>query len=376
MTERELREIKRRFRPERSNIPRIVGCLVNSAKQIVSKISQPMAVSESTTAEMLLGVMKKTLSGSLGTNLTDVNFSTKQVSESEEHKLLMRLRDSELKDAEALDSFYARVIDSISFEGNYAILLANDVYDVVTRSSDGEGGDSTQIFSYVVCAICPVKDTPEALSFKEADSLFHTAYVSSQLASPELGFMFPAFDDRCTNIYGALYYTRSIAEKYPTFTENIFGNTAPMPPKAQKATFSELLTEKLSEDCSLELVCSVHNQIAEMIESHKESKDPEPLVLTKATVKTVLEGCGVGEERIEEVGRAMDESFGINAELAPKNVVSVNKFELTMPEVSVKVSPEHKNLISTQVIGDAKYVMIRVSGPVEINGITINIDEV
>lgn len=375
MIERELREIKRRFRPERSNIPRIVGCLVNSNKQIVSRINQPMAVGESIVSEMLLNVMKKTLSGSLGTNLTDVRFSTKQVSDSPEHHLLMRLRESELKDAEALDAFYAKVTESVSFEGNYAILLAGDVYDVMTKSSDGEGMDSTEVFSYIVCAVCPVSDTPEALSFKEADSLFHSDYVSSKLASPELGFMFPAFDDRRTNIYGALYYTRSISEKYPAFSEAIFGNTAPMPPKMQKTAFSELLTEALSEECTLDLVSSVQGQIAEMIQAHKDSHDPEPLVLTKSTVKTVLEGCGVGEERIEQVGKAIDESFGINAELTPKNVVSVNKFELKMPEVSVKVNPEHRNLITTQTIGDAKYVMIRVSGPVEINGITISIDE-
>lgn len=29
MNEKELREIKRRFRPERTNVPRIVGCFVN-----------------------------------------------------------------------------------------------------------------------------------------------------------------------------------------------------------------------------------------------------------------------------------------------------------------------------------------------------------
>ena len=62
MTEKELREIKRRFRPEHSNIPRIVGCFVNSNKQILYRISQPMTLGDSTVSEMLLGVMKKTLS--------------------------------------------------------------------------------------------------------------------------------------------------------------------------------------------------------------------------------------------------------------------------------------------------------------------------
>lgn len=375
MTERELREIKRRFRPEKSNIPRIVGCFVNSNKQIVSKINQSIGVSESDVSEGLLNVMKKTLSGSLGTNLHDVRFSTKQVSESEEHKLLMELRATSLKDADVLDRFYAKVIESMNFEGNYVILLANDVYDVFTKSRDELESDSSEVFNYVICAICPVKDTPEAISFKEADSLFHTASIASVLASPALGFMFPSFDDRKTNIYDALYYTRSIADEYPDFCKNIFAAESPMAPKVQKATFAGCLSEVLSEECSLDVVRSVHEQIGEMVVAHKESKDPEPLTITKATVKTVLENCGVAEKKIEKLGEALDESFGVNASLTPKNVVTYNKFELSTPDVTVKVDPEHRDLVSVQTVNGEKYVMIRVTGCVEVNGINVKTED-
>lgn len=375
MTDKELREIKRRFRPERSNIPRIVGCFVNSNKQIVSRISQPLGLGDSVVNEMLLSAMKKVLSGSLGTNLTDISFSTKQVSESEEHKLLMELRASGLKNSDVLERFYDKAIASLNFEGNFVILLANDVYDVTKRHSDGELGESTEQFSYIVCAVCPLKEPPEALAFREADSLFHSASSAALLSSAELGFTFPAFDDRTTNIYGALYYTRSLSQGYPDFTEAIFGKESPMPPTAQKAAFASNLSQTLGEECSFEVVRSLHAQVAELIEEHKQSVDPEPLVITKTTVKSILENCGVAEERIEKVTEAFDESFGKNAAIAPKNIVASNKFELKMPEISVKVSPEHRDLVSTQLIGGERYVMIRATGPIEINGIVINSEE-
>lgn len=373
MTEKELREIKRRFRPEKSNIPKIVGCFVNGNRQIISKISQPIGL-ESVVSEKLLGVMKKTLSGSLGTNLTNIEFSTKQVLEGEEHKLLTTLVNTRLSDAEALDAFYTKVTESVTFDSNYVILLANDVYDVFSRGSDGEESGSSEQFSYVICAVCPVKSMPEALSFKEADSLFHAFSESAILASPELGFMFPAFDDRKTNIYGALYYTRSIAENYSDFTEKIFSKEPPMPPKAQMSAFNGCLSNVLAEECSYDVVRSVHSEINEMIEAHKESRDPEPLVITKATVKNLLAGCGIDDEKLEVLDRSFDESFGVGAELSPKNIISVNKFEVETPEVKIKVAPEHRDLISTQVINNVKYVMIRVDGAVEVNGININIE--
>ena len=374
MTEKELREIKRRFRPEKSNSPKIVGCFVNGNKQIISRISQPIGVTDSVVSEKLLGVMKKTLSGSLGTNLTDISFSTRQVSESEEHKLLMGLVKSRLGDADLLERFYTRVTESVSLDSNYVILLASDVYDVFSYGRDGEESGSSEVFSYIICAVCPVKSMPEALSFREADSLFHTLSASALLASPELGFMFPAFDDRKTNIYNALYYTRSIAESYKEFTENIFASEPPMPPKLQKATFNGCLTDALADECSFEVVRSVHAQIGEMLEAHKESRDPEPLMITKETVKSVLAGCGIDNEKIEKLDKSFDENFGKNAELSPKNIVSVKKFEVETPEVSIKVDPEHRDLVSTQVINNVKYVMIRVDGGVEVNGINITID--
>lgn len=374
MTEKELREIKRRFRPEKSNIPSIVGCFVNGNKNIVARISQSMALSETFVSEKLLGVMKKTLSGSLGTNLTEISFSTKEVESSEEHALLMALRGSRLSDNEALEKFYEKVAQSIDLDGNYVILLANDVYDVPSYSSDGEESGSSESFSYLICAICPVKSMPEAISFKEADSLFHTMSASALLSAPELGFMFPAFDDRKTNIYGALYYTRNLGASYPDFTEKIFMREHPMPPKVQKQTFGECLCDALADECSLEVVKQMHSEICDMVTAHKEAHNPEPLVITKETVKSVLCGCGIDDEKLGALDKRLDESFGAGKELSPKNIIPVGRFDITMPEISIKVKPEHRDRVSTQVIGADKYVMIKVSGPVEVNGVAISFD--
>ena len=81
------------------------------------------------------------------------------------------------------------------------------------------------------------------------------------------------------------------------------------------------------------------------------------------------------KEKIERFGEAFDEGFGKNATLTPKNIISTSKFELEMPEVKIKVSPEHRDAISTQTINGQKYVMIKVTGAVEVNGINISIEE-
>ena len=374
MTEKELREIKRRFRPEKGNISKIVGCFVNESKQILAHISQFIGFEDSIVSEKMLAVLKKTLSGAIGTSLTDIAFSTRDTTESEEHKLLFALVKSNLNDKELLSRFYEKVIESLSFEGNYVILLANDVYDVFSKAKDGEIDDSREVFSYIVCAVCPVKNHAEALSFRESESAFHLLSPSGILCAPELGFMFPTFDDRKTNIYNALYYTRSLEENYADFVKSVFAKTPSMPPKTQTATFGACLREGLGEECSYDAVRAVYTHIDAMVEAHKETHDPEPLVITKETVKSVLSDYGVEQERLAEVERAFDEGFGQGATITPRNALKRGKFEIETPSVQIKVDPEHRELVTTRQIDGVKYVMIRAEGGVEVNGIPIDID--
>ena len=160
MTDRDLREIKRRWRPDRCNVGRVVGCFVNSSKEILYRIDQSLGLCDDAVAERLIGVMRKAMSGSIGTSLHNIEFSTRQVSDGEEHRLLMDLRACGLKDGAVLDRFYNRVKDTVKLEGNFVILLANDVYDVPTHHTDGEAGESSAIHSYIVCAVCPVRTHP------------------------------------------------------------------------------------------------------------------------------------------------------------------------------------------------------------------------
>lgn len=373
MTEKDLREIKRRFRPDKNNILSIRGCLVNSEKSIIAEINQPMATCSVTDSEKILGIMKKAISGSLGTNLLDLEFPATAPTESEKHKLLSDLRSSYLKNENALRYFYTKVIESVHFEGNFAILLASDNYDVFSYDQSGEKSDSSEIFSYIICAVCPVKPLDAGLCYRDYDTSFRSIEEQSLLCAPELGFMFPAFDNRATNIYGTLYYTKNVSDLHPEFIENIFGLDLPMSATEQKQSFDSCLKETLADECDFEIVRSVHDQIAEMVQEHKDQKQEEPLKLSKKDLKGVLEYCGVEEEKVEQFGEKFEEQFGKNAEVAPKSIVDVKKFQVSTPDVSIKVNPERTDLVSTQVINGVRYIMIRANEGVEVNGVNIDI---
>lgn len=373
MNDKELREIKKRFRANKSSIFSVKACLVNNNREIVKTFEQSLTLCTEEENDKLLGIIKKTLSGGMGTNLIDLEFTPQQVMESEQHKLLMTLNKSELKDEEALNTLYEKIAQSISIDGNYIILIAHDNYDVYSYSKDGEKQDSTEVFSYFICCVCPVKPLKSGLCFRSSDNSFRALGEQVMLGNPEMGFMFPVFDDRATNIYNTLYYTKNIFDLHSSFIQNIFGVETPMSAPEQKDTFDDCLRETLEGECDIQVVRSVHDQISEMIQEHKETKQEEPLKLSKTNLRTVLEYCGVDEEKVDKFGEKFDEQFGKNAEIEPKTIVDTKKFEVNMADVSIKVNPERTDLVSTQVINGVKYIMICVNDSVEVNGIKIDI---
>lgn len=380
MYTKDIAEIRRRFRPEKSNISRIRGCYVNDAKEIIATFNQSLGLMDEDEAGELLAILKKVLSGQPEKNLHDIVFSTQQVLESEQHKLLAELRNSGLDDNTAVDMLYAKVIEAVEMEGSYMILLASDRYDMASYGADGtKDEDSTKSFSYFVCCVCPVKQTKPALGYLAEENRFCNLASDWVIAPPEMGFMFPAFERRAANIYGSVYYTRNTAENHEGFVQAIFGTELPLPAAVQKETFSAILAESVAEDCSYEVAQSVHEQLCELAEVKKaaapDDDEPEQPLVSKKMVRSMLEDCGVTEERINHFEERYDAEFGAATELPPANLVDRGKFAVKTPDVVIQVNPEASDLVQTRIINGEKYILIRAEAGVEVNGIPIKIRE-
>ncbi len=376
MTQKELGELRRRFRPDKNAISRIYGCYVNSNKEVISYLDESLGRMAQEEGEKYLSLLKKGMSGSLGRNLIDIVFSTQQVADSEEHRLLRSLRDSQLKDAEAQERFYQTVIQSLDMgESNYLILLAHDAYDVPRKGKDDEvqADASDEVFSYIVCCVCPVKDGKLELGYFSGDNEFHSNVTKQIVAPPELGFLFPAFDDRAANIYNALFYARKPEELHHEFIDAVFHTEAPMSAAEQKEAFQAALTGALERACNMEVVQTVHERLREQIEQHKERKDPEPLALSLREIGDILRDSGVDEARVDAFREQCEEQFGGSVALNPENIIDARRFEVKTPDAAVSIDPERSYLVETRIIDGRKYLLIPADEGVEVNGLPVEI---
>lgn len=376
MNQKELNEIRRRLALDKNCISKVYGCFVNQTKEIIAHIEEPVAAMPQSEGERYMALFKKALSGSLGKNLIDIEFSTQQVMEGEEHKLLMDIR-KDIGNEELREKLYQKIIPAVNLDCNYIILLGADHYDVPFKGTDELSIEdaSETVFNYFVCSVCPVNESKTELGYVIDESAFHNCTFPQTVAAPEMGFMFPCFDDRATNIYNALFYIKDTDMMQQEFIESVFKTEIPMSAGEQKMTFQEVLTETLEEDCSFDVIQAVHEQICERIVEHKESKDPAPLDLSPREVGDILESSGVAKEKVEVFKEKCKKQFGEDKPLKPVNIIDSKKFEVVTPQVKISAPPEYSYLIETKVINGRKYIMIPADESVEINGVSVKVEE-
>ncbi len=376
MTDREIAELRRRLAPDKNNITTLRGRYVNEKKETIHEFSTSFYMLPEEEIEKYLAIFRRAMSGTNGKNLIDIAFSIPQVESGIEHGLLTSLRQSRLKDDEAAKSFFDKAAEGLNLEGNNLILLMTDAYDVPKKyRDDGDSEESSSVFTYIMCAVCPVKEAKSTLAYDPTKQGFHTRSCEWNVSAPELGFLFPAFDSRQTNIYNALYYVKNPDDNCESFANGLFGTDLPLPAGEQKAIFETVLGETLGVECSYGVVQAIHDDIACRIEEHKLLKEHEQLTITRTDIASILESCGVSEPKIEEFKHKCDEEYGDSAPIYPKNIVEPKKLEIKTPDVTIKVNPERGDLVETRVIDGVKYVLVRADADVTVNGVYVDINE-
>lgn len=371
MVKQEISEIKKLFTQNNCSITRICGCYVDGEKNKKAQFGRAFLALPEEEMFKYFEILRKTLSGSIGRNLHTLEFPLKAEEEGGTQEMLLRLRDSKLKDDDLLDAFYTNIIDSYEFVGNYLILVIHDAYDVPGRTRDGlEMEDaSDEVYEYIMVSICPVNLSKPGLSYDAQENGFHNRIRDWVVGVPDAGFLFPAFNDRGADLHSVLYYSKDAEELKEAFVDLVLGCPLPLSAGGQKETFQLLVEETLGETCSVEAVKSIHEKIVEMVEDHKE--DAAPLVLDRNEVKTVFADSGVANEKMEVFDQCYDAAAGDDARLYVSNVYNSRSFDVKTPEVVVKVDPGRTDLISTRIIDGRECLVIELGANVEVNGITV-----
>ena len=371
MNKKEVLEIRKQFTPANCAITRIAGCYVDHEKNKKMESKSAFLSLPEEEAFKYFDIFKKTLSGTMGKNMLNMEFPIDQEMPGGTQEFLMKLKASKLEDDMLLEEFYDKVIATYEYAENYYIILIHAMYDVPGRSSDNlEMFDaSDEVYEYLVCSICPVSLSKAGLSYNAESNCIQDRIRDWVVDMPDKGFLFPAFNDRSTDIHGVLYYTKKSEDLQPELIEQLLGARMPMSANTQKETFQMLIEDTLGEDGDYETIRNIHDTLNDMIEEHKE--EPEPLQLDKTDVRKVFEKSGVSSEKMECFDQNYEETAGEKTSLLATNITETKKFQIETPDIVIKVNPERADLIETRVIDGRQCLVIAVDDHIEVNGVNV-----
>ena len=207
MNKKELSEIKKLLNKDKCHITRLCGCYVDSEKNIKTTIKQAFHSLEDEEMFKYINIFRGSLSGTIGKNLINLEFPAEQETDGGTQHFLMQLKESRLRDDDLIQEFYSRVIENYEYGENYYIILAHAAYDIPTITSDNYEQEDASIYVYehLLCSICPVKLEKSGLCYNSESNTIETKIRGWLVDAPIHGFLFPAFNDRNTDIHAMLY---------------------------------------------------------------------------------------------------------------------------------------------------------------------------
>ena len=411
MTKKEINEIKSLFDTiQDCGITKLAGCYVNGEKTKVKTFSDSFYNLPEEEMYKYLEIFRKTLSGTPGKNLMDMEFVDSENESSDTGKgLLQKLRKSELKDEKLLEDFYDKVIETYNHVGNYLILLIHQAYDVPGVTTDGIEMDdaSDEVYSFILCSICPMKLTKPGLGFDDDLGEIHTLRQIFAVELPDNGILFPAFNERSSDDNAILYSSRKTDVLQDAFLEKVLDVTAALPAKQQKEGFTEFVSEVLGDESTFDTLLSIQENLKQTVDDRKTELAGETVFLDKDAMRGVFEKSGVSGERLEVFDKKFDEQFdmkrirekqletkiadedmevegsasAINQDYVPNikveeklfsdNVAPVRSIEVRNKKMVLRVNSKNTDIIKTRMIDGKKCLVIELTEDLTVNGIPV-----
>ena len=400
-------ELKKRFKKESCSIDRLAGCYVDANKNKAIKFNESFLNMDDEEFYKYLEIAKKTLTGTLGNNILELDFPLEEEATGGKQHFLYALRNDGLSSEELLDRLYDLIIDGYNYVGNYLILVFHDTYDIITKTSDNMKLDESEeeVYEYLLVSICPVVLSKAGLGVREDENRIGARIRDWIVGVPDLGFLFPAFDNRSADIHKVDYFIRDAKDSHSEVISDVLGCAPRMTATEQRNTFSAIVKRAFANDTENgeEALINIQESFNARINTGEELTESEinSIILTPETMDEILVENNIEGEKarvikevtldefmeelppvsnlIDNKALAANEKEREKKELVKevaslKNKVSELEEATSSSEsgdVSIFVYPERADEIHTEIIDDKKYILIPVddNSSVKVNGV-------
>lgn len=406
MNKKDVMELKKRFKKESCSIDRLAGCYVDANKNKAIKFNESFLNMDDEEFYKYLEIAKKTLTGTLGNNILELDFPLEEEATGGKQHFLYALRNDGLCSEDLLDRLYDLIIDGYNYVGNYLILVFHDTYDIITKTSDNMKLDeSEEVYEYLLVSICPVVLSKAGLGVREDENRIGARIRDWVVGVPDLGFLFPAFDNRSADIHKVDYFIRDAKDSHSEVISDVLGCAPRMTATEQRNTFSAIVKRAFLNDTENgnEALINIQESFNALINTGEELTENEinSIILTPETIDEILVENNIEGEKARVIKEMTLDEFmeelPLVSNLIDNKALAANEREREKKElvkevaslknkvseleeatsssesgdVSIFVYPERAEKIHTEIIDDKKYILIPVddNSTVKVNGV-------
>lgn len=364
MQKKEIAELKKRLTKDQVTFQRMAVCYVDCNKNKMAKEEKNFLSLEEDEFYKYLEIAKKCISGKQGNNLLDLEFPSEQEEQGGVQHSLMAIRASKLNSPELLDSFYDHIIDSYDTTESYLIAVFFDAYDVPVKTLDNNSPDeSEEVYEYLLCAICPVELSKPGLEYREEEQRIGARIRDWVVGAPETAFLFPAFNDRSSDIHSVLFYTKNTKFPHSEFMSYGLGCKEKKTAAEKHDTFLSIVNRdlKLEEnDESRYKLIDINLAILDAAEEYRNTYDGKEQILDENVLETVLKTADINDSDAKKIinscREAFDDDLPKSEEILDSSILKncelyLTKKELEQENVRLRKEAENKRFSANEIIG-------------------------
>lgn len=332
---KDILELKRRFKKEACTITKMCGCYVDGNKDKIVKLDETFLNLEDEEFFKYLEIAKKALSGTIGNNLLELSFAREEEEPGGKQQYLLGLRESGLRNPELLEHLYDMIIENYDYVGNYLILVFHDAYDIITKTNDDlKLDESEEVYTYLLCAICPVNLSKPGLGYREDEHRIGVRKQDWVVGVPDVGFLFPSFSERSADIHSLTYYVRDARDSHRDFIETALGCGAKRTATEEQNTFNSIVKTAIAPivENSDAMLLEIQEKLNGLAEEHEAAMEdlvvvePEAFTLTTEIIKDVMSGHNIPDATVTRIQEHFSEEFS-DKPPAVKNLVNEKAIE-------------------------------------------------
>ncbi len=379
MNKKEVAEIKKHF-SDNSDLfvmNRVLTAVVDSNANVkYSKVASPINMDEHE-QNVYYHTLRKILSTKISKQLIEYAFPNTAYFPGNAQNILYNVVQSGFQNDSDNDLFISNIVDNLNYTGPYAIISAYCSYTVFSKDKSDEINEyNTEDYKFIITAICPIESGDGALAYSFFDDKF-ISHADTKLfidKSPSDGFLFPAFNDRSSDVNYVMYYTKNHKELNTSLVEDVLGCSFTLTPEQEKLAFRSIMETVFGDDLSYECIIEMNSKIQQYIDNHKKSTE-HPVInknLLRLLVKELFTTFDLDERKLLTFDSVYDQICG-SATLSATNLVD-SKLTLTLDGVSLNVKDSDACHVIPYTLDDRLHtrIEINVTEPTfEINGMHI-----